>query len=121
MLLHCAGGKAAGRRGERWIQRQYFSGRNRCSKLYCGSPPGRIGSMKTFAMAGMMIALVPTAADAQEKKRPPTTRTEEQMKIDAEVDKAYQNTLKAGKGQAAPVKVDPWQTVRPSPDSSVKR
>ena len=50
--------------------------------------------MRTCTIAAMMIALLPTAAYSQ-RKTPPTLRTDEQMKTDAEVDKAYQNAIKA--------------------------
>ena len=78
--------------------------------------------MRTCTIAAMMIALLPTAAYSQ-RKTPPTLRTDEQMKTDAEVDKAYQNAIKATreKRPAAPAKIDPWQTVRTPGDNNVKR
>ena len=69
--------------------------------------------MKLFAIAATMIVLFPAAAHSQQNKGPPTTRTEQEMKEDKEIDKAYRDAMKraAGNGQAA--KSDPWKIVRP--------
>jgi hypothetical protein len=68
--------------------------------------------MRTLALAGMMIAVLAAPALAQQRG-PMTTRTDEQKKTDADIDRAYQRAVKStgDKGKAAPT--DPWQTVRP--------
>ncbi len=69
--------------------------------------------MKRFAVVTMILALATVPALAQ--RTPLTGRSDEQKKQDAEVDKAYQNTMRAiggNKGPAAPV--DPWGNVRPA-------
>jgi hypothetical protein len=73
--------------------------------------------MRTVTVAAMMIALLPATAYSQGDAPPPkTTRTDQQKKEDAEIEKAYQQMMKRSKGQAAPTpaKTDPWQTIRPA-------
>jgi hypothetical protein len=72
--------------------------------------------MRTFALAALMIALLPASAFSQQEKGPLTSRSDEDKKTDAELDRAYRNTVKSttDKQQAAPAKTDPWQTVRPA-------
>jgi hypothetical protein len=78
--------------------------------------------MRTLTVAAIVIALLPTTAYSQQRKKAPAvSRTDEQLKTDAEVDKAYQNTLKATGGKAAPGKIDPWQSVRTPSDNNAKR
>ncbi len=83
-----------------------------------------IRAMRTVAVAAVMIALLPASAYSQGDAPPPkTTRTDQQKKEDAEIEKAYQEMMKRSKGQAAPApaKTDPWQTVRPAGGDSTKR
>ncbi len=78
--------------------------------------------MRTVTIAAMMIALLPAIAYSQDHK-PATTRSDEQKKEDAEIEKAYREVMKGGKGQVAPApaKTDPWQTIRPATGDSAKR
>jgi hypothetical protein len=77
--------------------------------------------MRTVIIAATMIALLPATAYSQDHK-PATTRTEEQKKEDAAIERAYQEVTKGLKAQAAPAKPwDPWQTVRPAAGESAKR
>jgi hypothetical protein len=76
--------------------------------------------MRKFAIAAIVVALLPTAVHAQRKSL--TVRTDEQVKSDAAIDKAYQDALKRERGAlGAPAKADPWKSVRPAPDASAKR
>ncbi len=80
--------------------------------------------MRRLVIAVIMMVLLPAAAYAQDKKDkgPLTVRTDEQMKKDAEIDKAYQEQLKREGGiKQQPVKVDPWQSMRPADSDSTKR
>jgi hypothetical protein len=77
--------------------------------------------MRTFAIAAMMIALLSVSADAQQRG-PRTTRSDEDKRTDAEIDKAYQNAIKNTGDKGRPVAIqDPWGTVRPSGGSTDKR
>jgi hypothetical protein len=75
--------------------------------------------MRTVIIAAVMIALLPASAYSQHK--PATTRTDEQKKQDAEIEKAYQEVTKGSKGQGPAKPWDPWQTVRPAAADSPKR
>jgi hypothetical protein len=79
--------------------------------------------MRTVTIAAMMIALLPASAYSQGDAPPKTTRTDQQKKEDAEIEKAYQQMMKRSKGQAAPApaQTDPWQTVRPAGGDSTRR
>jgi hypothetical protein len=79
--------------------------------------------MRTLAIIALMAALLPAIAHAQQQQRPPTPfeRTAEQKKKDAEVEKAYQDALKADKAKATPAKIDPWQTIRPAGAGNVNQ
>jgi hypothetical protein len=70
--------------------------------------------MRRLAITAVMIALLTAPVYAQQKG-PPTARTDQEKKQDAETYKAYQDTLKRMDvtGPAAPT--DPWQDVRPAP------
>jgi hypothetical protein len=61
----------------------------------------------------MMIVVLPALAYAEERRGPPTARTDSEMKRDAAVDKEYQETIRRMKLHEQPAKADPWQTVRP--------
>jgi len=76
--------------------------------------------MKKFVIAAMMIAFFPVCAQSQQDKGPPTARTEQEMKQDKEIDKAYQEAIKraGAKGQAS--NSDPWKTVRPAGNDNTK-
>jgi hypothetical protein len=75
--------------------------------------------MRILTIAAMMIALLPASAYSQQNK--PPLRSDKQMKDDAEIDKAYQETVKRSKGNGQAAKSDPWQTVRPAGDDNTKR
>jgi hypothetical protein len=60
-----------------------------------------------------MIVVVPLFASAEERRGPPTARTDGEKKQDAVVDKEYQETIKRMKVHEQSIKPDPWQTVRP--------
>lgn len=80
--------------------------------------------MKKIVIAALMLTLIPvTATYAQESKKPVTARTDEQMAEDAASERAYKNAIEGTrtKGEVAPVKVDPWQTVRPAANATTKR
>ena len=76
--------------------------------------------MRTVTIAAMMIAILPASAYSQ-GHQPATTRTDEQKKEAAEIDKAYQQVTKGMKAAPAPAKTDPWQTIRPAAGDSAKR
>jgi hypothetical protein len=72
--------------------------------------------MKKRIIVALMITLLPATAYSQrgQPTQPsPFERTAAQKKKDAEVEKAYQESLKANKPKTAPAKIDPWQSVRP--------
>ena len=79
--------------------------------------------MRTVAITAMMIALLPASAYAQGDAPPTSSRTDQQKKEDAEIEKAYQEMIKRSKGPAAPApaKSDPWHTVRPADGDKTKR
>ncbi|MGD0149004.1 MAG: hypothetical protein ABSB77_10490 [Xanthobacteraceae bacterium] len=84
--------------------------------------------MRTFIIAATMMTLLPATAYSQmgrqqdpSRNQSPFARTEAQKKKDAEVEKAYEEVLKSDKAHSAPVKVDPWQSIRPSGDDTAKR
>src|SRR5208282_2672615 len=68
----------------------------------------RSGTVKKFAIAAIMIALLPASAYAQQQKGPPTAKSDSEKKRDAEIDQAYRQVIKGTEGKAKPVKVDPW-------------
>ena len=76
--------------------------------------------MRTVTIAAMMIALLPAIAYSQDHK-PATSRTDEQKKEAADIEKAYQQVTKGVKPAPAPAKTDPWQTIRPATGDSAKR
>jgi hypothetical protein len=79
--------------------------------------------MRTVAVAALTIALLPATAYSQEHE-PPTRRTEEQKKQDAEIEKAYQEVQKGIKAQTPSSNYDPWGTVRqqqPAASDKAKR
>jgi hypothetical protein len=84
--------------------------------------------MRTFIIAVTMMTLLPATAYSQmgrqqdpSRNQSPFARTEAEKKKDAEVEKAYEEVLKADKAHAAPVKVDPWQSIRPASADAAKR
>jgi hypothetical protein len=77
--------------------------------------------VKKFAIAAIVIALLPASAYAQQKKGPPTARTDSEKKRDAEIDQAYRQAIKRTDEGVKPAKVDPWQSVRPADGDSAKR
>ncbi len=70
--------------------------------------------MKRFAIAAIVLALVTAPALAQQGGGR-TTRTDEQKKTDAEIDRAYRRTMQATGNKPQPVVNDPWGKVRTSP------
>ena len=80
--------------------------------------------MRRLVIAAIMTVLLPAAAypqQANKDKGPLTVRSEKEKKVDAEIDKAYQESLKKEGGIKQPVTVDPWQSIRPAGDDSAKR
>jgi hypothetical protein len=76
--------------------------------------------MRTFTIAAIILALLSASAFAQQRG-PKTTRSEEEKRNDAEVDKAYQKALKATGDKGQPVIQDPWGAVRSPPGGTDKR
>jgi hypothetical protein len=77
--------------------------------------------MKKFAIVAILFALLPVSAYAQNQASP-TARTDAEMKHDAEINKAYQDTIKRLGNSGQPANNDPWQTVRPvTTDDSKKQ
>lgn len=78
---------------------------------------------RRLAIAALMIALLPATAYPQEEeqKGPMTARTDKQKKIDAEIDKAYQDAVKRQRDNGPAPKSDPWQTIRPAGGDNTKR
>lgn len=80
--------------------------------------------MKKRIIVALMITLLPATAysqrgsQSQSSGQPsPFERTEAQKKKDAEVERAYQQSLKANAAQTPPAKSDPWHSVRPANDA----
>jgi hypothetical protein len=74
-----------------------------------------------YVVAAAMMAVLPVVAYAQDKG-PPTVRSDQEKKRDAEIEKAYKDAIRStgnGVPQAAPS--DPWQSVRPSPADNTKQ
>ncbi len=71
-------------------------------------------------VAAMLIALLPAPASAQAPKGSPTERTDADKKRDAEIDRAYRDTLKRN-AVAPPPAADPWQTIRPANTDTAKQ
>lgn len=82
------------------------------------------GQARRFAVAAAMLVLLPFAADAQQRDdpylTPPGARTNEQKKTDAEIDKAYQQTVKGTRDSRPANKTDPWGTLRPAASDNSK-
>jgi hypothetical protein len=64
--------------------------------------------------------LTASAHAQQDNKGPLTRRSDDEKKMDAEIDKAYRAATDRGQAPAAPKK-DPWQMVRPSMADQPKR
>jgi hypothetical protein len=85
------------------------------------------GNMKKRIIVALMITLLPAPAYSQKGASPPSgqptpfDRTAAQKKKDAEVEQAYQQSLKANKAQTPPAKIDPWQSVRPANANDAQR
>jgi hypothetical protein len=85
------------------------------------------GNVKKRIIVVLMIMLLPATAYSQKGGPPPSgqptpfDRTAAQKKKDAEVEKAYQDSLKANNAYTAPAKIDPWQSVRPANASDAQR
>jgi len=76
--------------------------------------------MKKFVLATIVLALAAAPAFAQ--RGPRTTRTDEQKRQDAEVDKAYQRVMKSTTDKSKPPPVtDPWGNVRSTSSTPDKR
>ena len=84
-----------------------------------------MGDMRIFAASlavAVMSTLLPPAAYAQQdRKGPPTARTEAEQKNDTAIDQAYRQTLKHTDGKAKPANADPWQSIRPADGDTTKR
>jgi hypothetical protein len=84
------------------------------------------GNMKKRIIVALMITLLPATAYSQRGSQPsgqpsPFERTEAQKKKDAEVEKAYQQSLKSNNAQTPAAKNDPWQSVRPANANDAQR
>jgi hypothetical protein len=84
------------------------------------------GNMKKRIIVALMLALLPVTAYSQKGSQSsgqpsPFERTAAQKKKDAEVEKAYQESLKSNKAQTPPAKIDPWQSVRPASANDAQR
>jgi hypothetical protein len=84
------------------------------------------GTMKKSIIVALMITLLPATAYSQGRSQPsgqpsPFERTAAQKKKDAEVERAYQQSLKANNAQTPPAKIDPWQSVRPANANDAQR
>jgi hypothetical protein len=84
------------------------------------------GNMKKRIIVVLMITLLPATAYSQKGGSQPSgptpfERTAAQKKKDAEVEKAYQESLKANNAHTAPAKIDPWQSVRPANANDAQR
>ena len=77
--------------------------------------------MIKIVIVAIMIALLPASAYAQQQKGALTAKSDSEKKHDAEIDQAYRQVMKGTEGKAKPVKVDPWQSIRPAGDDSAKR
>jgi hypothetical protein len=76
--------------------------------------------MKLLIIAATMIALFPVAAYSQQSKGPLTARTDQEMKDDKAIDKAYRDAMKRTEGKGQDVKNDPWKVVRPTGPNDTK-
>jgi hypothetical protein len=76
--------------------------------------------MRRFIFAAMLIALLPVPAYSQASRGPATVETDAERKHDAEIDKAYRETMKRMKGEEKAAKTDPWQMIRTVPDDNAK-
>jgi len=70
--------------------------------------------MTRAVVAALIIALLPASAVAQQRQGPPTARSDSEKKNDAQIDQAYRAVIKGSDQIAKPVKVDPWQSLRPA-------
>jgi hypothetical protein len=71
-------------------------------------------------IAAVFIALLPAPVLAQAPKGPATDRSDSEKKKDAEIDKAYRDSLKRN-STAPAAKSDPWQTIRPASADTTKQ
>jgi Ni/Co efflux regulator RcnB len=77
-------------------------------------------NMRRLLIAAVLVALVPAPVLAQAPKGAPTERTDADKKRDAEIDKAYRDSLKRN-SVAPPAKSDPWGTIRPANTDTTKQ
>lgn len=81
--------------------------------------------MKKFVIAVIMLAWLPAAAQAQHGNDPfinqPGVKSDAQKKIDADIDKAYHDTMKKTGGGQPSAKGDPWGTLRPAASDNTKK
>jgi uncharacterized protein YecT (DUF1311 family) len=84
----------------------------------------RIGTVRRFVIAAMLVALLPAPAypqDDSENRGPMTVRSDKEKKQDAAIDKAYQDAMKRAEATRQSAKTDPWQSVRPATNDGTKR
>jgi|HubBroStandDraft_4_1064222.scaffolds.fasta_scaffold380433_2 hypothetical protein len=80
----------------------------------------RVLNMRQALIVAMIVAFLPAPASAQAPKGSPTERTDSEKKKDAEIDKAYRESVKRNSINT-PVKSDPWQTLRPASNDTPKQ
>ena len=77
--------------------------------------------MKRFVITTMILALVATPALAQQRG-PKTTRSDDQKRMDSEIDKQYQRVIQSTTDKSKPPPVtDPWGSVRATSSTPDKR
>ena len=80
-----------------------------------------IGSAIKLGATVILMALLPASAYPQGQRGPPTVRSDAEKKEDAAIDKAYQQAIKGGGDKKPVAKKDPWDTVRPAANDTMKR
>ena len=73
--------------------------------------------MRRLTVAAVLLALLPLAASAQQHTQV-TKRSDADKRRDAEIEKAYKDTIKRMDVSKPSTPVDPWQAVRQTPAAS---
>jgi len=80
---------------------------------------------RSFAIAAAIAVLLPLAAYAQQQGDPyvnnPGVKSDAQKRTEADIDKAYQQTVKQTRDKGPATRADPWGTVRPAASDSTKK
>jgi len=80
---------------------------------------------RRFVIAAALAVSLPSAAYPQQGGDPyvnnPGVKSDAQKRTEADIDKAYQQTVKQTRDKGPATKADPWGTVRPAASDNSKK